>query len=396
MYCRRCGTLLPQGVVICPECGTRQRRQANVVHCASCRARVPMGLTVCPQCGRDVRPAGPRWGLWLAGLVALVLFGLWGLGKLPLEQAGQEIATVRSKLTSLVQVLGPVTRPMQPLETPQVVGQVDAVPTPAALAPTSQPTEDEAALTPAVLEAPPAEATLSPEDIATPSDTPSPEATPTPIPTEQPTEAPTLTSTPSPAPLPPTAAPTATQAAATKAPPAGGKPTTYAIRSGDTLLVIANRFNVTLDALLAANNLSVRSVLRIGQQLVIPASGAPIQPISTPSPTPLPPAAAPTATQAPATKAPPASGKATTYTIQSGDSLMAIANRFNITLDALLAANKLSVKSVLRIGQQLVIPASGAPIPPTQTPRPQPTATPTPAPPTPAPVSGCPGFAQPR
>ena len=155
--------------------------------------------------------------------------------------------------------------------------------------------------TPAVAEAPTAEAALSPEDIATQMETPAPEATatPTPIPTptEQPTEAPTLTATPSPTPPPPTAAPTATQAPATKAPAAGGKPTTYAIQSGDTLLAIANRFNITLDALLAANKLSVKSVLRIGQQLVIPGAGAPIQPIS---PTPLPPTAEPTATQAPA------------------------------------------------------------------------------------------------
>ncbi len=72
MYCKRCGTPLHTGVVICPECGARQRRQASSVRCASCHGRVPLTLSVCPRCGRDVRPAGPRWGLWLAAAIAMV------------------------------------------------------------------------------------------------------------------------------------------------------------------------------------------------------------------------------------------------------------------------------------------------------------------------------------
>ena len=67
MYCRRCGATLHQGVVICPECGARQRRGISSVRCARCGHRVSLGLTVCPHCGRDVHPAGPRWGLWLTG-----------------------------------------------------------------------------------------------------------------------------------------------------------------------------------------------------------------------------------------------------------------------------------------------------------------------------------------
>ena len=59
MYCKRCGTPLHMGVVICPECGAGQRRQASSVRCANCHGRVPLALTVCPHCGRNVRPAGP-------------------------------------------------------------------------------------------------------------------------------------------------------------------------------------------------------------------------------------------------------------------------------------------------------------------------------------------------
>jgi LysM repeat protein len=332
MYCRRCGTLLPQGVVICPECGARQRRQASSVRCANCRGRVPIGLTVCPHCGRDVRPAGPRWGLWLAGLVALILFGLWGLGKLPLEQAGQEIARVRSKLTSLVQVLGPVIRPMQPLETPQVVGLLTRVPTPTETTPEVPPASeatvlpDEAA---PIDETPPGEAptveptvvmsvtvtatgaiaitgTVAATGTIAATGTPPPTATATAIPTTEPTSTPVQVPTQAPTAVPPSPTPTATKAAAAQATPASGKQTTYVIQSGDTLSVIADRFNVSLDALLAANQLTAKSVLRIGQQLIIPVSGAPIPPTATPRPKPT--TAPPTATPAPLLAAPVLTG----------------------------------------------------------------------------------------
>ena len=44
----------------------------------------------------------------------------------------------------------------------------------------------------------------------------------------------------------------------------------YTIKSGDTLGGIANRWNVKIGLLMRVNNLSSRTVLRIGQRLVIP------------------------------------------------------------------------------------------------------------------------------
>lgn len=317
MYCRRCGTPLHQGVVICPECGARQRRQASSVRCASCHGRVPMGLTVCPHCGRDVRVAGPRWGLWAAGLVVLALVVLWSLGSLPVEQAGQEVARVRSKLSSLVQVLGPVaqgaTRPMQPLETPQAVVLIAQASTPAA---SDTPAESQPDAQSSEEAAPPVEEVI-PEVVDTPEVTPTsvvtstgaitgtltPGAQPLPAtataaPTTQPTATPTVTPTPTVAPTPTPLAPTATPTVA-KTAPAAGNALTYRVRSGDVLSTIAAQFNVSLDALLAANQLTARSILRIGQELVIPGSNAPIPPTatsrpqSTATPTPLPPTPAP-------------------------------------------------------------------------------------------------------
>lgn len=48
----------------------------------------------------------------------------------------------------------------------------------------------------------------------------------------------------------------------------------YVVQPGDTMLVIATRFNVTVDDILAANNLSDPNFVFAGQRLVIPVQGA--------------------------------------------------------------------------------------------------------------------------
>lgn len=72
-------------------------------------------------------------------------------------------------------------------------------------------------------------------------------------------------------------------------------------------------------------------------------------------------AAAPTATLDPANQQ--------IYTIQSGDSLSAVADRFGTTLDAIVKANELSDPNVVYVGQRLIIPvgAGGQTAAPQQT-----------------------------
>lgn len=45
-----------------------------------------------------------------------------------------------------------------------------------------------------------------------------------------------------------------------------------------------------------------------------------------------------------------------TYTVQSGDTLRAIANEFGVTPEALMKANKITDAKTLRVGQELLIP----------------------------------------
>jgi LysM repeat protein/RNA polymerase subunit RPABC4/transcription elongation factor Spt4 len=160
---------------------------------------------------------------------------------------------------------------------------------------------------------------------------------------------------------------------------------TYTIKSGDTLWGIADSFSISLQALLIANNLNDNSLIKEDQVLIIPKGtptppiaatptakpAAPVTRIAVPTSTPVPPTTPETRVVAPSsTPLLPAATKAAqvTYTIKSGDTLLAIADSFHISLEALLLANNLTVNSLLNIGQVLIIP-DGA-LTPTSTPQP--------------------------
>jgi hypothetical protein len=63
------------------------------------------------------------------------------------------------------------------------------------------------------------------------------------------------------------------------APEAGDDPTVYIVQSGDTLGSISTQFDVPIDDIMAANELSNPDVLFVGQQLIIPIGG-----LATPTP----------------------------------------------------------------------------------------------------------------
>jgi len=92
---------------------------------------------------------------------------------------------------------------------------------------------------------------------------------PTSTPTRTNTPAPGATLTPTPTPtgtLPPTLTPTNTPLPATLTPTV---PEYYVVKRGDTLLSISRRFNLSLAALMAANNITDANRIFIGQVLVI-------------------------------------------------------------------------------------------------------------------------------
>lgn len=115
-------------------------------------------------------------------------------------------------------------------------------------------------------------------------------------------------------------------------PPGGGNvQNTYTVQSGDTLYQIAQRFGTTVDALKSANNLT-SNTLRVGQVLKIPTGSSDATPT-------------------------PPSSNTVNYTVQRGDSLWEIANRYGTTVDAIKSLNGLT-SNTLQIGQVLKIPVS--------------------------------------
>jgi LysM repeat protein len=101
----------------------------------------------------------------------------------------------------------------------------------------------------------------------------------------------------------------------------------------------------------------------------------------------------PTAQPVPAEGEPQATPlEPTAYTVQPGDTLTSIADRFNVSLEDLMRANDLSDPDYVQVGQQLIVPIGGLPsVTPTFTPVPIPTDTPLPFnPPTPLPSGAAP------
>lgn len=91
----------------------------------------------------------------------------------------------------------------------------------------------------------------------------------------------------------------------------------YVVQPGDSLWVIARRFDTTMDEIVALNRLTT-SVLQVGQRLQVPAPR--------------------------------------TYIVQEGDTLSAIAVRFQTTVQALAALNDIRDPNRIRVGMELRLP----------------------------------------
>ncbi|MEJ2010657.1 MAG: LysM domain-containing protein [Anaerolineales bacterium] len=163
----------------------------------------------------------------------------------------------------------------------------------------------------------------------------------------------TVTNTP----VPPTATPTITLTPEPSLTPTPEGPVTYIVEPGDTLSSIAEKFNVDVFLLMAANDISDPDQLFVNQELTIPAADYEL----------------PTATALPGTLFP---GQEIEYRVQPGDTLESIAAQFNSTADAIAERNEIEDANAIGVGDILVIPVNIATPTPTFTPRPgQPTAT---------------------
>jgi murein DD-endopeptidase MepM/ murein hydrolase activator NlpD len=115
--------------------------------------------------------------------------------------------------------------------------------------------------------------------------------------------------------------------------PAGGQ--IHTIQVGESLSMIARRYGVTVDALVAANGLTNRNSIIAGQKLII--SGSTVEQL--------------------------ADAPSLTYTLRRGDSLYRVALIFGVTVDDVLAANHLANPNAIFPGLVLRIPTSPGDVP---------------------------------
>lgn len=126
--------------------------------------------------------------------------------------------------------------------------------------------------------------------------------------------------------------------------PAAETENIYVVRRGDNLSSIAQKHRVTLSELMAVNGLSRSSVIQIGQEIKIPASGE-VSALPEPKP----------AEHANAQ----VSSETETYIVKSGDSLSRIAKKYSTTVRQLMAVNNLKNHNI-RIGQKLLVAKGSA------------------------------------
>ena len=121
------------------------------------------------------------------------------------------------------------------------------------------------------------------------------------------------------------------------APQATGE-TVHIVQWGETLSLIADRYGVSVQAIMAANGLDDPDMIYVGQRLVIPTHGGPTY------------------------DGPSQGGQSGYHVVAAGETLTLIAIRYGTTVDALAAANGLSDTDMIYVGQKLKVPGGNAPM----------------------------------
>ena len=126
------------------------------------------------------------------------------------------------------------------------------------------------------------------------------------------------------------------------------KAVSYKVKSGDTLTGVARRYNIGLSDLAAANNLKTNSNLILGRTITIPASGSPVGSRASSNAT----SNTSTSTVSSGKKL----GNTENYKVKSGDGLIALAREFGVSVEDLAATNDLATNAQLQRGQTLKVP----------------------------------------
>ncbi len=132
--------------------------------------------------------------------------------------------------------------------------------------------------------------------------------------------------------------------------PPAGPTVTHVVANGESPWTIARKYGVKTADVLAWNNLTKKSVLHVGDKLVIAvpeSQPAPVQAAASPPPEPAP--------SEPAEEAAPPNTTRRIHKVANAENPWVIAKKYNVRVADLLAWNGLSKKSVLHVGDELVV-----------------------------------------
>jgi len=124
----------------------------------------------------------------------------------------------------------------------------------------------------------------------------------------------------------------------------------HRVRSGQTACGIADRYRASCKALFRINNLNNRGTIYAGQKIKVPTSTGGIGVASVGN----------TSSSTANRNVAASSGSTQSYRVRAGDTACSIAHRSKMKCAEFLAVNGLNRRSVLRIGQVVVVSASGS------------------------------------
>lgn len=110
----------------------------------------------------------------------------------------------------------------------------------------------------------------------------------------------------------------------------------HVVRLGETLSLIAHRYNTTVQAIAELNSISNPDLIYVGQRLIIPSAGDSL----------------------PSLRQAQDAASTQIHVVQPGDTLTQIALRYGTGVPAIVAANDLANPSLILVGQRLAIPGS--------------------------------------
>ncbi len=131
--------------------------------------------------------------------------------------------------------------------------------------------------------------------------------------------------------------------------------TMHVVKKGDTLWSIAQKYNLSVDLIFATNNIANSELISIGQEMKIPSHKNAVTETNI-------------VNQAIVEKknnninnniSQPENAEPIVYTVKAGDNLWNISRKYGVSVDVIISVNNLKEKDLLSLGQKIEIPAIG-------------------------------------